>query len=255
MKNIGVLLVVVSAVMVSACGSSTPVAATPPVATATSLTLTPATSFMLSGHTETFVATATLSSGGTQVVAPAWSVDNAGVLSIDAAGRATARGTGTSNVIAIYQGQQATRLVRVAPDYQGRWVGTYLVTSCNESGDFQRASFCSQFLNQTQPITLTLTQNLDQVTGTIVLFSSPTGNVSGPLANDGTLLLSGVLPGAVSVTLSNWSTVASGSEMTGVWNMTFAGSAASGTANLAARIISVTKTSALVASELAETAR
>ena len=178
MKNIGVLFVVVSAVMVSACGS-TPVAATPPVATATSLTLTPGTSFMLSGHTETFIATATLSGGGTQVVTPAWSVDNAGVLSIDAAGRATARATGTSNVIAIYQGQQATRLVRVAPDYQGRWVGTYLVTACNESGDFQRASFCSLFLDQTQPVTLTLTQNLDQVAGTIVLFSSPTGTCRG----------------------------------------------------------------------------
>ena len=97
MKNIGVLLVVVSAVMVSGCGSSTPVAATPPVATATALTLTAGTSFMLSGHTETFIATATISSGGTQVVTPAWSVDNAGVLSIDAAGRATARATGTSN--------------------------------------------------------------------------------------------------------------------------------------------------------------
>ena len=75
------------------------------------------------------------------------------------------------------------------------------------------------------------------------------------MANDGTLVLCGVLPGAVSVTLANWSTVASGSEMTGVWNMTFAGAAASGTANLAARIVSVTKTSALVASELAMTAR
>jgi hypothetical protein len=154
----------------------------------------------------------------------------------------------------------------VAPDYRGRWAGTFTVTGCSESGDFQRASTCSQFLNQTLPITLTLTQNLDQVTGTIVLFGSPTGNVSGPLANDGTLLLSGVLPGAINVTLSNWSTVASGTVMTGVWSMNLAGPAASGTADLAARIISVTKTSDLVApgrtvtrsqhaSELAVTAR
>lgn len=251
MKHIGVLAVVVSAVVVSACGGDTPAApSTPAAPTTTSLALTPGTNFLLSGQTEAFIATATLSSGSSQIVTPAWSVDNPVVLSIDSTGRATARGTGTANVIAVHQGRQATRLVRVVPNYQGRWSGNYTVTGCNQSGIFEQISTCGQFLNNTLPITLTLTQNLDQVTGTIAL-GTITGSVSGPLSNDGTLLLSGTLPGTFNVTLLNWSTVASGSGMTGVWLMNFASPTLSGSANLAARIISVAKTSAIVAPERA----
>ena len=72
--------------------------------------------------------------------------------------------------------------IATAPtDFSGQYLGTYLVTSCSADPVF--GSFCGGFpAGTTPPITLSLTQSLKDVTGTIslgALTGTFTGTASG----------------------------------------------------------------------------
>ena len=64
------------------------------------------------------------------------------------------------------------------PSYAGTWTGTYLVSSCTNSGVFADVALCSQVLNTTASVTFTLAQSDRTVTGTFTLGSliSSTGH-------------------------------------------------------------------------------
>jgi hypothetical protein len=134
------------------------------------------------------------------------------------------------------------------PDYQGQWNGDFTVSSCTGTGIFAGPpAFCNAFQSGTVlAMRLTLSVVGTQVSGTGT-FGGVSIPVSGVIGNDGRLLLSG--SGGVVVqnlnatlTLTNWSTTASGTSMTGSWTTTWATAQGSGSATTSQTIRTLTKT-------------
>jgi len=134
------------------------------------------------------------------------------------------------------------------PDYQGQWTGDFTVSSCIGTGTFAGPpAFCTAFQSGTVlPMRLTLSVVGTQVSGSGT-FGSVSIPVSGVIGNDGRLLLSGsggvvVQNLSVTLTLMNWSTIASGTSMTGSWSTSWTTTQGSGSASTGQTIRTLTKT-------------
>lgn len=175
--------VFVSALAIAAsCGHhSTPTGPTP-----TSLVITSSGPRLFLGVSETFTATITFSDGTTAAAtSPAWSTDATSIATVDATGKVAGRGSGNVTVIVDASGLHATKAIRVLPNYGGNWGGTYGIGNCSATGTFFLT--CTDFDDFIpHPITLTLTQTADAVTGTAVL-GFLTGPVSATITLDGKL--------------------------------------------------------------------
>lgn len=115
------------------------------------------------------------------------------------------------------------------PNVAGTWTGDYQLTACNDAG---ARSFCDGYppVGSIGPITLALTQNSGQLSGTLTLgqFVVP---VSGTVTTSGRIALGGKsqtlsanvqgVSFSVQLTVSNWDTQAAGASMTGSWRQTF----------------------------------
>lgn len=153
-----------------------------------------------------------------------WSVDSAGVVAVDRQGRVTPVANGTARVIATLGERSASISVRVLPDYSGRWSGAYILTACSGSADPRtcgRLMFSVSDGSRTQhPFTIELSQERDQVSGTVA-DASTTFPVSGFVRLSGTLVVEGTLPpnGLEPERIFNWSSSvnASGTQMTGAY--------------------------------------
>jgi hypothetical protein len=73
------------------------------------------------------------------------------------------------------------------PDYSGSWTGTYVVTSCSQSGFFASANFCNQVNSTTAHVKFTFTQTDRTVTGSFQLGSVPFPTLNGSIADDDSL--------------------------------------------------------------------
>jgi Bacterial Ig-like domain (group 2) len=130
----------------------------------------------------------------------AWSSDPSGIVSIDRQGRVTALSSGSTLVKATIGDHSATSQIRAVPDYTGQWSGTYIVTNCTGALDPRtcgRMMLGESFTRIPYPFSLTLSQDRDQVTGTLNE-TSPTFNrvtpVNGYLRLTGSLVLEAVVP-------------------------------------------------------------
>ena len=127
-------------------------------------------------------------------------------------------------------------------DFSGQYLGSYNVIAC--SADPLFSGFCDGFPAGTNlPITLSLTQSHQDVTGTVSLGSLTgtfTGTVSGgvltatAVMND--LQADGSGGTTVKVTLESWSTTITGSTLTGGFKVVFRVPSSSGSATLTATI-------------------
>jgi hypothetical protein len=134
--------------------------------------------------------------------------------------------------------------VETAAQVQGTWTGEYTVSACNDQA---APGFCGGFVpvGTVLPVQLVLTQSGQQLSGTINLgaFLVPvSGTINGSrivLAGSGTVPIESL---STTVTLSNWNTSVSGSNMTGTWRTTFAIAGIPGSASIDSTIRAVTKT-------------
>ena len=115
----------------------------------------------------------------------AWSVESPGVVAIDRQGLATPLANGTTRVIATLGDKSARHSIRVLPNYSGTWSGNYIITACSGGVDFRT---CPRLLftetnNQRilYPFRLTLTQERDAVTGTLIETNRAFGDVATPV--------------------------------------------------------------------------
>ena len=131
----------------------------------------------------------------------AWSIDSAGVATIDQRGRVTPVGSGNAVVTAKYGDKTGTNRIRVLPDYAGTWSGEFVVTSCTGGHDFRE---CSRIMNPIDggarghyPLALTLSQDRDQVTGTL-RETRAAGDIVAPVTGlvrvNGTLVIEASVP-------------------------------------------------------------
>ena len=187
----------------SACHSSTPTAPTPPSAPPVS-PLPPADRIVaLSVLGDQWIA---LNGGPVQMTARVftrvatsegpgefvddtehvtWSVESPGVVAIDRQGRVTPLASGTTRIIATLGERSARNPIRVLPNYTGTWAGNYIVTGCAGGVDFRS---CPRLMfdetnNQRilYPFRLTLAQERDTVTGTLVETNRSFGDVVTPV--------------------------------------------------------------------------
>ena len=130
------------------------------------------------------------------------------------------------------------------PNYAGTWTGTYLVSSCTQSGLFADAAFCAGVTNANASVTFTLAQSDRAVTGTFTLGSLVSAQAAATVAGDGSLTLvapvtEGVFSIATTWTLQQPSSTALAGQTQQVWTA----SGQIGVGTLQGTIVSVTRTS------------
>jgi len=103
---------------------------------------------------------------------------------------------GTATITATYQSATARRAVQIINNFVGTWIGNGRITGCDAVGDFAASKFCDMFsLNTIRPITLTLSQNRDAVSGSLVL-GSINGLVTGSVDSVGEYIANATGTGA-----------------------------------------------------------
>jgi hypothetical protein len=159
---------------------------TAPSPTTTAVTVT-VTSPVRMGQTAQATGSETLSDGQSRAITSGWLSDAAAIATVTNAGLVTGVSNGRATIYVIAGGRQGQQVVRVVPDYHGRWSGGLRVTSCTQTGVFASAGFCDDFrVGQTYRYALSLTQSGEQMTaivdyGTPWLFPS----VAAPIREDG----------------------------------------------------------------------
>jgi hypothetical protein len=177
-----------------------------PSPTPSSIALTSSGPRLFLGTSETFVATVMFSDGSTAAATGAtWSTDSPATATVDATGKVLGKASGMVTVIVDAMGLHGTKLIRVLPNYGGNWGGTYGIGNCSATGTFFLT--CTDFDDFfPHPITLTLSQTGDAVSGTAVL-GFVTGPMTGTVGADGTLNFTvnglAATPGTKTFTL-NW---------------------------------------------------
>jgi hypothetical protein len=144
----------------------------------------------------------------------AWSVEPAGVVTVDRQGRATPVASGSARVSATVGGRTSFNSIRVLPDYSGAWSGNYIITACQGGVDFRtcsRAMFGETPNRILYPFRLLLTQDRDVLTGTITTNISASSETVRPATGfvrlNGTLVLEVTVPqpGLEPFRITNWS--------------------------------------------------
>lgn len=136
-------------------------------------------------------------------------------------------------VVSLMEGcRSPTTPTPVIPNVAGRWSGQHVIARCSDTLQFQ--GFCAAFNSPpgaSRPMTLTLTQSGDQLSGTIGLGSS-SGTVSGVINFSGQMILNGTYVNNQTFTIRDWSTAVSGGNMTGGWSETVTLSGLTGSATI-----------------------
>jgi hypothetical protein len=161
-----------------------------------------------------------------------WSVDPAGIATVDRQGRVTPVANGMARVIATLGERSASSAVRVLPDYSGTWSGHYIITGCSGAADPRtcgRIMFSVSEGSRTRyPVSVVLSQDRDQVTGTLTdsVLPFPLAGfvrVSGALVVEATVPVTGLDPRRI----VNWSSTvnASATQMSGAYTRYIASTA------------------------------
>ena len=254
-------LVVIVGAAASGCSNDEGPTSPSPTRTLTSVSVSPSIDLIKIKQVETFTVTANYSDGSVEAITPAWGTDAPGVASIENTGRVTGVGSGLATIFADYQGLRGTRLLRVVPDYHGRWEGDWSVTACTADGDLVGA--CEAFpYGEIFLLTLTVNQTRDQVTGTTDFGDNLPGPVTGSILQSGHLVVGGTYTldlgdGLIAeVTVSNWETLTIDNQrMTGRLRLTGRVPGFQGAFSTDGELRIVTKTSANPARVAASGAR
>ncbi|HZA33883.1 MAG TPA: Ig-like domain-containing protein [Vicinamibacterales bacterium] len=251
------LLSIIVGAPMAACGGEdgTPAGPSDPPASVTGLSMSPGTTLLKTNQTETFTASAMMSSGPSQPVQPAWRSNNPTVLSIDSAGLARGIMNGAATITATHGGVSETRRVRVVTDYQGAWAGEYVVRTCDHSGDFRSAEFCDRsegfWAGDRLPIGFTLTQERDAVTGAFTL-GAVAGTLRGSVEESGQLTATAALTlsvdgSVITFTVPTFAARADGERLSGAFAVDVTAAGLTGQAHLDADLHSVARTGAVTA--------
>jgi hypothetical protein len=196
MRGIIAAILGLAVLSVGCGGKSTPTAPTP---TVQSVTVTSATDLVFIGASESFTANVVMSDGSSRAASGGtWGTDAPAVVAVEGgSGRVTGLASGTATIYFDVQGSRGTKLIRVLPNYQGTWSGSYVVRGCTHTGDLSRGNFCGNFPeNRVFPTNLNITQDRDRVQGRFFL-GTLGGDGSGPVQSDGRLLFTGAIHEAV----------------------------------------------------------
>jgi hypothetical protein len=195
------------------------------------------------GQTTQAAATATLSNGTTETVTSGWQSDAAGVATVSAAGLVTAVANGTAAISISSGGRQGQQAVRVVPDYDGSWSGTYLVTACSETGVFATERFCAGTLNSSPPVRFALTQSGTTVSASFLLGQLAFPAAAATIGADGGLPVESTLNENVRI-VATWTLASGATGLTGTVRQRWTAASQAGEGVLDGRIVTVTRAAA-----------
>jgi hypothetical protein len=140
------------------------------------------------GQTAQATGNETLSDGQSRAITSGWLSDATAVASVTNAGLVTGVANGRATIYVVAGGRQGQQVVRVVPDYQGRWSGGLRVTSCTQTGVFANSGVCAESpVGTTYRYTLGLSQTGEQMTAAVdygAPWLFPT--IAAPIREDGT---------------------------------------------------------------------
>jgi hypothetical protein len=245
--RIVVPIIVVVVGVTAGCGKDSG-GSTGPSRTVTAVSLSPTTDMIRIKGSETYTATARYSDGSSETVQGTWSSAAANIASVEGNGRVTGVSSGSTTITGTYQGMSGTQALRVVPDYHGRWSGDWQVRSCSATGDW--AGACAEFPpGDLFGFTLNATQTRDTITGTTDFGDDLPGPITGTIATNGHLAVTGTYTVNVEgisleVTVSDWDTNTTDNQtMTGRLRLTFRAAGLQGTLQNDGEIRVVTKVS------------
>jgi hypothetical protein len=140
------------------------------------------------GQTAQATGSETLSDGQTRAITSGWLSDATAVAAVTNAGLVTGVANGRATIYVVAGGRQGQQVVRVVPDYHGRWSGGLRVTSCTQTGVFASANFCAeQAVGATYRYALNVSQSGEQMSA-IVDYGAPWlfPGIAAPIRDDGT---------------------------------------------------------------------
>jgi hypothetical protein len=123
----------VALMVASACNDKSPSDPSDADVTALAITLR---DVVLAGTSATATATATLSNGQTQSVTTGFRSDTTAVATTTDGGNVSGVANGESTISVTFGGMTASKRIRVAPNYAGRWQGNQRITTCTATEDF-----------------------------------------------------------------------------------------------------------------------
>jgi hypothetical protein len=168
------------------------------------------------------------------------------VLTVDAAGLTLGQNNGVATVTATASGFSQSVTVRVAPDYRGNWVGTYVPTACARDATFPLVNFCAAAAaGGPQPMTLRLTQDHLQTAGTLSV-SDASADFRGTVNDDGSLSVTATLQQSsaglpFSILVAPWQSSLQSGQMIGQFVMNWTTTAASGSGQIQATLQGVVR--------------
>ena len=131
------------------------------------------------------------------------------------------------------------------PNYAGNWAGTYIISSCTNTGFFADVGLCSGVLNTTADASFALTQSDRVVTGTFVLGALTSSPFAATIFSDGSLVLVAPVTEGMFTIDTTWTLhQATAGAMTGQARQIWRASGQSGESVLQGTIVSVTRAAA-----------
>ncbi|MEQ1759880.1 MAG: hypothetical protein ABL986_16305 [Vicinamibacterales bacterium] len=85
------------------------------------------------GQTAQATGTAALSNGQTQSITTGFQSDQPAIAAVTTAGVVSGLSNGRATIFVVSGGRQGQQVVRVVPDYQGRWSGTHTAWQVNSA--------------------------------------------------------------------------------------------------------------------------
>lgn len=207
MRHVMCVVVLLALFGLVACGdsNSNPSGPSTPVVTAQSITVTMASPVVVGGTAQA-TAVATMTNGTTQNITSGFKSDIPGVATVTDAGMVTGVAAGAANIYVVSGGQQGTKNIRVVPNYDGKWSGSYYVTSCSQTGIFALADLCDTFsVNKVMPYNMSLSQSGSSVSGAFAMGTLVFSQSSNTIDGGGQLALNGSYSSGTTSINASWS--------------------------------------------------
>lgn len=242
------------ALVAAACGGSsspsapsTSAAATTP--TVSNVSVSSSATGVWLGQTHQMSASATLSNGTTQTSpSGTWGTDATAVATVSSSGLVTTLSPGDVTVFFdASPGGRATKRLTVYADFEGTWTGNYQIASCNQTGGFSSANFCSVFsVGSVLPFRIVATSTgTGAVSATWVLGSVNYGPATGTAgAFFSSVTLSGSHSDTALPSTSIWQlTQSTPNRISGSQQLTFTSTSSSGAGTVSGPILTFAKSS------------
>jgi hypothetical protein len=195
------------------------------------------------GASEVFTASASLSNGAqSPVTNGAWTSDAPNVAQVDGpSGRVTGATSGNANISVDYQGKRGTKAIRIIPNYQGGWSGTYTVNSCVDTLQFQSTGFCATVFpgGSVLPFALGFAQNINgALAGQTAIGSIISNTSTSQIQNDGSTVFPALAPLGSTTTFSEtWTmTIVQAGHLAGTLHVVVTDTTISGSGTMDAKL-------------------